>query len=317
MILIIGITNNSLKAQNKKGKADDLGRIVLNSYVSPQVEGLPSSAKRMLNNKLSQIASKNGMGGSALVPRFIITPNITVLTKDITSTAPPMFALTLEFTLYIGDGIEGTKFASTSIEAKGVGKNETKAYMDAIKRINPNNPIIQDFIKQGENRIIEYYNSRCDFILKEARTLEAQNKFEEAILKLNSVPEVCKDCFDKCMDAVGSIYQKYIDRECKLNLAKAINAWNSGQDINAANAASKYLAVIDPSAACFNEAKSLSDKIAKRVSKLDQRQWDFKLKQQQDDVDIRKYNIKAARDVGVAYGNNQPQNITYNTRGWW
>ena len=93
LFLIIGLVTNDIKAQNKKGKADDFGRIVLNSYVSPQVEGLPSSAKRMLSNKLSQVASKNGMGGSCLNPKFIITPNITVLTKDLTPTAPPMLSL--------------------------------------------------------------------------------------------------------------------------------------------------------------------------------------------------------------------------------
>ena len=119
------------------------------------------------------------------------------------------------------------------------------------------------------------------------------------------------------MDAVAPIYQKHIDRQCSLKLAKARNAWNSGQDISAANAASEYLAGIEPRAVCFNEATSLSAEIAKRIKELDQREWDFQLKQQQDEVDIRKATISAARDVGVAYGNNQPQSIIYNVRGWW
>jgi hypothetical protein len=39
------------------------------------------------------------------------------------------------------------------------------------------------------------------------------------------------------------------------------------------------------------------------------------LKQEQDAVDLRKAEIKAIRDIGVAYGEHQ-QPTTYNVR-WW
>jgi hypothetical protein len=42
------------------------------------------------------------------------------------------------------------------------------------------------------------------------------------------------------------------------------------------------------------------------------------MKQQQDDVDIQKATIKAARDIGVAYGNGPKANVVqYNVYGWW
>jgi hypothetical protein len=299
--------------QNDAGKTEDLGRIVINAHVSDQVEGLPPSAKSMLANKLSQIATQNGLGGSALNPRFIITPNITVLTRDITATAPPMHALTLEVTLYIGDGIEGTKFASASFEVKGVGTNESKAYIEALKQIKPANPQIAQCVETGKTKILEYYNTRCDFIIKEAQTLESQQKFEEAILKLTSVPEVCKTCFDKCMDAVGPVYQKAIDRQCTLKLSEATNAWNIGQDASAASSSIELLKGIDPNAACYPKAMELSKAIAKRMKEIDQREWNFQLKEQQQTSE----RIKAIRDIGVAYGNGQPKTVTYNVRGWW
>ncbi len=309
MLSIVCINTN---AQNKAGKVDDLGRIVLNSFVSDQIEGLPSSAKKMLSNKLSQIATKNGVGGSALNPRFIITPNITVSTKDLTATSPPMTALTLEVTLYIGDGIEGTKFASESIEVKGVGVNETKAYIAAIKQIKSANPIIQDFVITGKTKIVEYYNSRCDFIIKEAQTLVAQNEFEAAILKLTSVPEVCKECFDKCMDAIVPIYKKKIDRDCKMKLQEAQGIWNASQDMEAAERAGAILSTIEPEASCFSEVKTLSNKIAIKVKQIDAREWKYILKEQAQESE----RIKAYRDIGVAYGNNQPKTV-YNVKGWW
>lgn len=315
--IILGLFSFNSIGQNKKGKSDDLGRIVLNAYVYEQIEGIPPSAKRLLANKMAQLATKSGLGGSSLNPRFIITPNVAVMSKDITPTAPPMTALTLDVTIYIGDGIEGTLFSSTTVSVKGVGKNETKAYMNALKRISTSNPDIQACIESGKTKIIEYYNSKCDFIIKEAQALEAQNKFDEAILKLTGVPEVCLECYEKCMDAVAPIYQKQIDRECKIKLTAAQNAWNSGQNVAAANSASQHLYGIEPNASCYGDAASLSDKIAKRVLELDKREWDFKMKVWDDNVDLRKRTIKAARDVGVAYGNNQPQNVSYNVRGWW
>ncbi|GGG52407.1 hypothetical protein [Bizionia arctica] len=309
--------NFILTSQNEEGKTDDLGRIIINSYVPSQIEGLPPSARGLLENKLSQITSKNGMGGRSFNPRFIITPNINVLTKDITPTAPPMTALTLEVIFYIGDGIDGTLFANTSIQVKGVGTNETKAYISALKQIKTSNTALKELLEEGKTKIIEYYNSQCDFILKEAQVLESQKEYDSAIFKLTSVPDVCKECYDNCMDAVAPIYQKQIDRACEVKLAEAKNAWNANQNIEGANNVSYYLEGIDPNAACFSEVKKLTNQIANRIKEIDQKEWDFKFKEQQNAVDIQKSMIKAAQEIGVAYGNNQPQTITYNTRGWW
>ena len=314
LLMIIGYNAYS---QNALGKSDDAARITLAAYVPQQIDKMPDAARSILANKLNQIVTQNGMGGAANNERFIITANVNVISKDLTATAPPMTALVLEVTLYIGDGFVGTKFSSTSISVKGVGESETKAYISALKGISPTNSNIQSFVGNGKSKIIEYYNSKCDFIIKEAQTLVSQNNFEEAIFKLTSVPEVCKDCYDKCMDAVGPIYQKQIDRECKSKLMEANTAWNATQDSYGADTAGGILAQIDPNASCYKEALALSNKIAQSIKERDQRDWKLQLKEQQDNVDIQKATIKAIRDIGVAYGNGQPKTVTYNVRGWW
>ena len=305
-------------AQNEKGSANDVARITLATYVPEGIDKMPDAARSILANKLNQIITQNGMGGSAFNERFIITANVNVINKDLTPTAPPMTAFVLEVTLYIGDGIEGTKFSSTSISVKGVGENETKAYISALKRISPSNASIQNFVENGKSKIIEYYNSKCDFIIKEAQMLVSQDQYDEAIFKFTSVPEVCKDCYDKCMDAVGPIYQKQIDKECKSKLMEATTAWNSSQDSYGADSAGRILSQIDSNAACYKDALALSNEIAQRVKEIDQRDWKFQLKQQQDHVDVEKETIKAATAIGVAYGNGQKtNNMVYNVRGWW
>lgn len=305
-------------AQNTEKKNDDKDRVVIAAYVPRQIVNMPEEARSMLTNKLNQIVTNNGLGGSASNERFILTANIVLLSKDITPTAPPMHANTIEVQLFIGDGIEGTKFASLSKKFKGVGETETKSYISALKNLKIDDPSFQTFIDQGKKKIIEYYNAKCDFIIKEAQTLEAKQEFQQAIYKLTSVPQVCKDCYDKCQILVGPIYKKYIDLQCKKYMNEANNIWATNQDYSGAERASEVLNKIDPSSSCYKDAVALSDKIAKRIKEIDQREWNFMLKQQQDSVDIEKATINAARDIGVAYGENQPS-IVYETvvYGWW
>lgn len=316
MLTILIVLGFSTYAQNTAGKSDDVARITLASYVPQQIDKMPEAARSMLANKLSQIVTQSGMSGSANNQRFILTANINVLSKDVTPTAPPMQAFTLDISLYIGDGIDGTKFATFSTTVKGVGENETKAYISALRNLKVNDPNYQSFIETGKNKIVEYYNSKCDFMIKEAQTLVGQSQYDEAIYKLSSVPEVCKDCYDKCMDAVVPIYKLQIDKVCRVSLADATNSWNTSQDASGASAAREYLAQIDPNASCFKEAQALSNKIAKRIFENDKKEWDFKMKENQDELDIRKQTINAARDIGVAYGNNQPKTV-YKVYGWW
>ena len=72
--------------------------------------------------------------------------------------------------------------------------------------------------------------------------------------------------------------------------------------------AAGILSTIDPYAACFSEAVTLTGEIAKRVKEIDGREWDFKL---QKEIGLEKDRIKAWRDVGVAWGTNQPKKVVY------
>ena len=306
------------QAQNTLGKTDDIARIVLSSYIPSQIANLPQEASNLLLTKLDKIATQKGMGGGRNSSRFIITANIVVIDKEITPTAPPQHMYNLEVSFYIGDAVDGIKFSTISNNYLGIAPSETKAYIAALNQIKPTDKIFNQFLEDGKNKIIEYYNSKCDFYLKEAQTLTSKGQYDGAIATLVSIPEVCKECYEKAMDAVGPIYKQQIERQCKKDLMEANRLWSTNQDYYGAEQASKSLANIDPNSSCYNEAKLLNDKIATRIKEIDQREWSFQLKQQQDDVDLQKAEIKSARDIGVAYGSNQPKTITtYNVQGWW
>ena len=288
--------------------------ISLEAYIPEQIETIPAYAKNLLKSKLNQIITKNGIGSGDYESRFIITPNVNVISKNITATAPPMVTLSLEITLYVGDGIEGKLFSSTSIELKGVGTNENKAYISAIKKIESNNPMFQNMLTKSKKRIIEYYNSNCSLITKKANALIAQNKYQEALSALSSVPEV-STCFNMIKNKINSVYIKAINIECTRKLNEASSIWAANQDLNAANDAGAILATIEPEATCFSKIKALYQNIAERVKakELLDRDWQYKLKE----LNVEKSRIQAARDIGVAYGLNQPRYYTYRIRNWY
>src|ERR1035437_9441121 len=156
-------------AQDNLNAPPETGRIGLSVYIPQQVDRITPGTGNMLTNKLNQVVTQRGFAGDTYFNRFIVTANIVTLTKDYLATAPPMIALTLEITFYIGDGEGGTLFASKSVTVKGVGTNETKAYIDGIKNIRPSDPSFDMFLDERKSKIINYYSTKCDAILAQAQ----------------------------------------------------------------------------------------------------------------------------------------------------
>src|SRR3989339_155184 len=318
LLLIIGLITMTQWgfSQNQNAKADDVGRIALTTVVPQQIAGMPKQAESMLKNKLSQVATKNGMGGSATNPQFILTANVAIVTKDITPTAPPMIAYNLEVTFYVADYVNKIKYSSATVAIKGVGQNEEKAYISAIKNINVGAPALKACIEEGKTKIIEYYNSKCDFIIKEAKTLADTKKFGEAIYKLTSIPDVCKECYMKAMDNVKPIYQMYMDDKCNKDLAKARTAWGGSLTYDGAVEAQSYVAGITPDAKCYKEAQDLIKEIKAKVFADQKKEWEFQLMVYKDGVDLQKQMIDAYKEVNIAYANNQPD-VVYDVTFLW
>ncbi|MFK7811457.1 MAG: hypothetical protein AB8B59_03120 [Maribacter sp.] len=291
--------------------AQDNNSITLGAHIPEQAEKIPNGAKRLLINKLGKIITDNGISDNVKNSRFILVPNVSVLSKDITPTAPPKIALKLEVTLYVGDGVGGNLFESESIMAKGVGTNELKAYTNAISNIRTTNPKIEQLIAESKKEILSYYEEHCSEIGATANSLEAQGKTGEALFTITNIP-VSTNCFKKNDQKIKTLYGKAINEDCKRKLNQASSIWAANQSLNAANEAGFLLASIDPRSNCFDDVKKLYEKIAVRVKDISDRGWEYQLK----GLELEKDTIDAAREIGVAYGNNQAQNVTYNTRGW-
>ena len=258
-----------------------------------------------VENKLMEVAVKDGLGGAGSSSRFVLTAKMVALTKDVTPTVPPMEAYTFQIYLYIVDVIDQIVVSTTSMTSKGAGTNKNKAYLTGLKTINMNNAELERFMKTGKTKIIQYYNSRCDFVIAKAKALQSQNQFKEAIATLSGIPEVCKDCYMKSLDQIGPIYKDFIDHDCQTFTNMAASKWASNPTSAGAADAGAILCLIDPDSKCYPETKVLIAKMEAKVQKDEIRDWKFMERVYGDNVALEKLRIKAYRDIGVSFGNNQ------------
>ncbi len=311
-VLVITVIAYSSSAQVK---LDDFGRIILNTYLPHQI-AVPTEAKGLLTTKLNQITSNNGLGGSQVNPRFIITANINIGTKDIIAGPPQMIAQNIDITLFIGDALTNTIFSNVTLSLKGVGTNENKAFIEAFKNINPQNKEVVAFLEEGKKKIIDYYATQCDFILKQANTLAEQYKFEEAIYNLMTVPETCKDCYFKSKDAATAIFKLKIESDCTEKLKRAKLIWASENNENGAIKASEIMTSIIPSDNCKAEINKLSAEIKTKLQADQQKKYDFEMLERKRRYDTAQKRLEAEKEIAIEYLRNQTRTVTYNNIYW-
>ncbi len=308
LILILILTQYTTYSQVK---LTDIGRIVLNTYVPEQAEYLPPQAKSLLENKLSQIASINGMGGEAINPRFVIIASLAVIYKEILPGPPVMTSMKIDATLWIVDAVDQKKFASITIPLLGVGVGniETKAFIDAINKININNQDIKQFIETGKSKIVDYYNTQCDFIIRDANGLANRGEYDAAILKLAEVTDVCEECYAKSMDAMQMIYQQKIDKECLVTIRNAKTAWMANQNSFGAQRVAEIINSISPFSTCEPNVQNLVNEVQNKLNTDENKRWELETKKYNDAVKLQKEyqkqvysEKKAEREAGGMRG---------------
>ena len=127
--------------------------IPLTAYISAETDLAPA-AESLLLNRMRQAALKNGLAAMDNQP-YIVTTSVSVIDKQVTGTTPAKWLVEIEAHFYIGNGVDGTLYASTAINRKGVGDSEEKAYLSAVKGISANDRAFKPFFDKGKKRIIE------------------------------------------------------------------------------------------------------------------------------------------------------------------
>lgn len=278
-------------------------------YFPEQVESIPDSAVNSLTNKLVAAVAQSGMGASDDFVQFYLTCEAAVVSRDIIPGAPTKYRQNADLTFYVVDAFSQKVFNAVTIPTNGVGNSEAKAYIACFQKIQPANKDLQNFLKNTNSRIIEYYESQIDNIINIAVSLAKVYKYDEALFRLSQYPEACKG-YNRIVETATNIYTKYIDDKANRNLAKARAIWNAGQNDVAAEEAGQYLAEIMPEASCYGAAMALAEEIRSRVHSDIEYYRELEKRDKEYEREIKLANINAWKAVGVAFGNNQKA-ITY------
>ena len=289
------ITAMPLKAQNCEVGA---------SLVIPQESNLTPSAAELFSSRVGQLTSDAGImriDGS----NFVIVPKIVAISKNVLPGPPVKVSQEFEFTLYMVDLNNSNIYASHTFTLRGIGENESKSQIAALKQIKGNNEAVKTFMNDAKAKAVKYYDDNYAAIIKKAEGYAALKNYDQALFTLLSVP-VCSKGYDKAFEAAKNTYQAYIDEMCRINLANARTAWFSKQSAEGAEEAGRYLSQILPDAGCYQDAVKLYEEIKSRVDE-DLR---FEMKKYDDAVNLESKRIEAMKQIGVAYGKGQQPSTT-------
>jgi len=302
--LIVILTALAALTPFRVAAADDC-QIVLTPVVDAQYTQIPPSAQSYLETKLKQMISENGIGMGVRGGQFCLLAKCDLLSKDIIGGAPVVQTQRLSFTFFIADMLDEKIIASANVEVVSSGSSEAQTYINAIRRLNAKDWNIQEMIQTGKEKIIAFYNSNTDAIIKKAQGLASVNSYQQALFLLTSIPE-CSPKYDQAIAACRPIFQDFIDRACEQNLMAARSAWAASPNANGAARAGVFLTNIEPAARCYGDAVKLYNEIKTSVGE----DWKYVLKNY-DPRRIQLEQINAYREIGVAWGNNQ-QPVTTN-----
>ena len=323
-LILVLLCTISVQAQDR---LDDVGRIIIHAYV-PENEDLPYEAHKLLTTKLSQIITANGIADNENFVRFVLTAKINVISKDIVAGPPQRISQKLDITLMLGDIEEDKVYSQLTISAIGVGQSYEKSFISAFKNINPKSTAITAFIREGKEKVLEYYQTHCEDLITEAKKQASLQNYEDALMLLASIPDVCTDCFEEAARIAAPIYTDMVEARGAEFLNQARAVWAKNPTREGAREATCLLSQINFAASCQPQATSLMREITAKMNEIDRREWEHQMQVYQDSIErekrqwaqhVREYEdrvqtqrmyLKAARDVAITYAKNQPKVVT-------
>ena len=265
-------------------------------------ENLSVEAAKQLESKLIQMVTANGIGGLGGNPRYVLAPEVNLLKKEVTSTAPVRHLITYDITFYVADIILGTVFASSNIQATGVGDSETLAFLAAFNDLKPTDAKFQQMLSDAQDKIVKYYQGHGAELVNEAKMLSAKGDYAEAMALLGSIPAEVGDVYENAIQLMDELLPKYLENECGLILSQFQAAL--GNQKNGVNKeAMAYYAMIPANSSCKAEADAAYKEYKAQLSAEDQREWDRESAQIQSDNEFRK--LKTELEAKIQITGNQ------------
>ena len=277
------------------------------SVVQPERNEIPQEAAKLLEDKMHQLITANGVADTDPNCRFIITVKSNIVTKDIIGGAPQRISQKVDFTFMIGDVIENKVYESYTLSTIGIGINENKAYINAITKMKMNNPQFTQFLEKSKEKIIQYYAARCEQIKMEAKQQAANHNYQQAIYQLMQVPNIC-DCAEECQTMMIEYYENYTETTAAELFNDAKSKWASAPNAKGASMAADIIARIPAGTKVQDGVDALIAEINEKLREDEKRDWEFKIQQYEDEQAKQKREFqlrKEKQDADIAYRDRQ------------
>lgn len=258
------------------------------------VEAYPDAA-RVLESKLNNILSANGIKTQMGDSRFILTGNWIPETKDVIGAAPTQIAYTLNVNLFIGDGEDGTKYISETFRVKGVGSTEEKAHLAAIRNLQSNSQKMSAFVQKGMERIISYYEQNKDNIMASINSLVTKQDYDEAVYQLCLIPMECSYYVD-VQSKINYVYQRVIDNRAEPIFTEAKALWAANQNAKGASQVIDLVSQIDPNASCYLDVQKFIATVNAKINLINEQAYATYQKKLAHRQEMDKLELEAQRE---------------------
>lgn len=296
----------SVKAQDEA----KLSSINLSVVLPTNVDGLSESHLSKLESKIIECVTNNGISADGYTQNFVIYPKFEIYDeKESKGGMRNIVAINCNLSLFIKQLSTNIIFATYSKSLQGSGYSKSEALNNAVGSIDPSDSKLNDFIKNAKDKIIKYYTSNCEIVIKKAESERSIKKYESALSILLTVPEEATACYDKAQTKAKVVFAELQKYNCSQYLQKA-RTYSAAKDYDAAL---QYLSWIDPTSSCASESKSLISSIASQVNAESKKEWDFLLKTYSDAVALKKAQIGAMNNLAISWLKSQPNSATYIT----
>src|SRR5882724_3947053 len=280
----------------------DLSTISIAVAMPKEMKGLTEEQMSILENRIKNIVSMNGLSAEGGLEGFVIYPKFDVLGKDeapgaLKTVILQRCNLSLYVRQFISNSSSNIVFSSYNKDITGSGYSEDEAIANAITQIRPGEDDFQSFLDKTRSRIVSYYVQNCDRIVNEAQNAANLENYEKSFALLLSIPKEAAQCYGQVQQKLVEIYLKKQRQECSRSILQAKSYSAAGDFQNALETLRK----VDPESVCKEDLFSLLNEIEAKVDAKEKEALELYKEQMRNAVELEKARYAAIAEMGKAY----------------
>ena len=277
--------------------------------VPRQAEPLDEAQAARLGNRMLEYTTRSGVSATSGGSPVAMLPNIAIEKDDVVETGMRnLTVLSADITFLIQNLETGVIYSSISKRVRGSGTNYQRALNDCISKISFQQDEFSQFVRNGRDKITDYYRANCSALLTRAETLAKTQQYEETFAVIASIPSTA-GCYTQALAMLERYYPSYQHYNCQDLLNKANTLW-SGHHYQRALTILYDLKVFGTD--CNAEVNALATAIESRLTDNEMREWRLLEEKLRTKAFLEEKRLETIMEIGVAYyGRTVFHNYTY------